>query len=831
MTERYGWDTTPTPDLGIDPTKASAKMQTLANFVQGKVWGKDVASAYKQGLLQSGIESRAALDKAITTDGRYNSLYARQATSDANSTEAKTKANQALDRSANTSAQLNTLVLNGDSSVEAAQARVDTKAYAHPTLKARLDTEHQEVTAQLDQKVTKGNVSVSDINKNLGKLDQTYMSDELLQQIAGKTEINATVAPKSITTNKLASKSVTPSTTNFFVNSSNLVNHLTIINDKSINNSTGELIDNTSNSVSDFIEIKPNTTYTSYRSLRKGFYDINKNFISTDTVDGTWISPSNAYFVRIVSHTGYYGVTTQLNLGDSLLPFELFYEYIPFNVLGDVEITNGDVKDGAIEPEKTSYFKYSSNLFNKRNVLMDNVISIGGQISPNTQYCVSDFTLIKPDTQYSCLGTLRLTFYDENKEYVYDNTLDTYNEAKSFTTRSNVKYVRMSVYKIRLDVAQMNIGSSLLPYEIGGSFVKGGHIPPKSIGYDELKNITLTDDKTGEKIKIDYTDGKITKTGGDFYMLDTDLPPVFNTNMSVTDITTEVNNFKSADIYGLYDALMASYPKYITKTLIANEDSPDSLPVYRYDFKPVRPDTDVETKQIKIILASGAHPEKAGVWYVYHLFKNICENWEQDETLEILRFNIHFIVVPVTAPWSYDNGSRVNYNGVDLARNFPAGWQQGEAGNTWGGTEPLTEPEAIALHEILVNNLDALAAIDCHNFFTSPYNFLWGACANIFSRHVMRSHIQQMDRKWKKEHAFMNQDEDVFIGNVRQYAPGGSLGYQANEYGIRGALTYETGVMLLQDSPDSYTDNVMTMGYEAFTNFISTLIKELLKRQ
>lgn len=123
MTERYGWDTEPTPDLGIDPTKASAKIQTLADFVQGKVWGKDVASAYKQGLLQSGIESRAALDKAISTDNRYNSLYA----------------------------QLDTMVINGDSSVEAAQARVDTKAYAHSTLKARLDTEHQEVTAQLVQ--------------------------------------------------------------------------------------------------------------------------------------------------------------------------------------------------------------------------------------------------------------------------------------------------------------------------------------------------------------------------------------------------------------------------------------------------------------------------------------------------------------------------------------------------------------------------------------------------------------------------------------------------------------------------------------------------------
>lgn len=62
--------------------------------------------------------------------------------------------------------------------------------------------------AQLAQKVTKGNVTVADINKNLGKLDQTYLSDELLQQMAGNTPINAVPADGSITTKKLADKSV-----------------------------------------------------------------------------------------------------------------------------------------------------------------------------------------------------------------------------------------------------------------------------------------------------------------------------------------------------------------------------------------------------------------------------------------------------------------------------------------------------------------------------------------------------------------------------------------------------------------------------------------------
>ena len=48
------------------------------------------------------------------------------------------------------------------------------------------------------------NISVSQINKNLGKLDQSYMTDEFLQQIAGETPISSTVANKSITNDKLS---------------------------------------------------------------------------------------------------------------------------------------------------------------------------------------------------------------------------------------------------------------------------------------------------------------------------------------------------------------------------------------------------------------------------------------------------------------------------------------------------------------------------------------------------------------------------------------------------------------------------------------------------
>lgn len=68
--------------------------------------------------------------------------------------------------------------------------------------------QYAQVITALNGLVKKGEVAVSDIDKNKGKFDQTYLSDKLLQQIAGNTPINAVPADGSITTEKLADNSV-----------------------------------------------------------------------------------------------------------------------------------------------------------------------------------------------------------------------------------------------------------------------------------------------------------------------------------------------------------------------------------------------------------------------------------------------------------------------------------------------------------------------------------------------------------------------------------------------------------------------------------------------
>ena len=65
------------------------------------------------------------------------------------------------------------------------------------------------------------NISVTQINKNLGKLDETYMSESLLAKMTGEGTFGTVPQDKSITTIKLASKSIKANNTDFISTKNN----------------------------------------------------------------------------------------------------------------------------------------------------------------------------------------------------------------------------------------------------------------------------------------------------------------------------------------------------------------------------------------------------------------------------------------------------------------------------------------------------------------------------------------------------------------------------------------------------------------------------------
>lgn len=83
----------------------------------------------------------------------YSTTVERSIEAANRSKNAETVAEQAKQQALSTQTQLNQIVVEGDSSVEAAQARVSADDTVYDTLKERLDTEHTQVTQQLTQTI------------------------------------------------------------------------------------------------------------------------------------------------------------------------------------------------------------------------------------------------------------------------------------------------------------------------------------------------------------------------------------------------------------------------------------------------------------------------------------------------------------------------------------------------------------------------------------------------------------------------------------------------------------------------------------------------------
>lgn len=249
---------------------------------------------------------------------------ADKAKSDSN--EAKTKAEQALLKSESTQEQLNQVVIDGDSSVEAAQARVDEKGQPHSTLKERIDDGFTKVNTQLaetddelnyieNKKMNKDttDISVSQINKNKGKFDQTYLSDELLQQIAGDAPVNAEPRFDSVVSDMLTNRAITPAKLDGVIISKNIADKDGLISGV-LSPSHGGINESTTSLTSPFIVVFTEKVVSNY-PLRVNFYDTDRNFIGSE---GSVSSQEAKTVYSIPEDTKYIRYSTYHTIVDNL---------------------------------------------------------------------------------------------------------------------------------------------------------------------------------------------------------------------------------------------------------------------------------------------------------------------------------------------------------------------------------------------------------------------------------------------------------------------------------------------------------------------------------
>lgn len=329
--------------------------------------------------------------------------------------------------------------------------------------------------------------------------------------------------------------------------------------------------------------------------------------------------------------------------------------------------------------------------------------------------------------------------------------------------------------------------------------------------------------------------------------------PIYDANIPVFQLSEEkpAKNTKhtSDDIYAMYDALMAKYPQYITKTDMGL-CSDGVNHVYRYDFREASPYVDVsgrhewsETKS-KAIIISGIHWEWGGIFALYYALEEIAGNPD----LKDFRRNTHLIVLPVSNPYGVEHQSVRNANQVEIHRNFEIDFiYPGEDGyievgqRSHGGTSPLSEIETQYIDGLLKENTDAAFFLSCHSFQQDTdwgTGFIWHSPATYYMCNMGYRVIDKLSNAWiakygeilytgTKEYKTPRlQDGDICLGFGRLSTTNGTETKQAMKYGIQGInleICDTFWVHGTKEKPEKALSSfTLSRGAEVYVNFLLT---------
>lgn len=685
--------------------------------------------------------------------------------------------------------------------------------------------EFEQLQITLNGLLKRGDVSVSDINTNLGKIGLSHLADEVIQAIAGTASVNAIPSDLSITTNKIANNAITPEKASFINGSDNLLNKNDVIANKNLDTTTGELINSSVSSVfNTWFPVREGEVYTSKSINTRVYYKSDKTFLSAVTGYGTFTIPTGASYMRISTPRVN---EAQLNRGSELLDYDEYREQtlsseIKINKLPDNIITTPLIKNNAITPEKTTFVRLPKNLIDKNSLIQGKSLDSKGGVSENSMFYITDYIPIKENETYTASSSPqnRVIFYDESKNYIDygynpENTI-------TFTTPEKTAYVRLNVYTTFKDTPMLNKGTELLPYEdwhepyLEGVTV-GNNIDSEKVTEEIIKKIK-------EEVPV-----KNKKT----FTLDTSLDLNYTPETiqgCSDDDPLPMGQIQYTDMYGMYDELCNKYPNYVSRKVEGKDILEDEI--ISYTFKPeeqsfTRNSEEVEKtfKRFKFFIVSSTHGnERTSIWVLYNLMKLICEKWQTNESLEFLRWNVEFVICPIISPGGYRNFTRINANGVDLNRNFDADWENGssdKSSTTYRGDAPMSEPEAIVCDNIIKRE-NPNFVIDFHNFHaqSTPTSFNWIVGYSDKVNDIADLVLSKMARKWKKQYPDLPQDVVGFGYGSPGIQVGSLTNYAQKKYGIPSSLFEVCWKMDAKTDSIKRDSFISTIGLDSFSNFL-----------
>lgn len=470
-----------------------------------------------------------------------------------------------------------------------------------------------------------------------------------------------------------------------------------------------------------------------------------------------------------------------------------------------------------------NYIKWPLNIIPSTNYTDGKYLNPDGSEGSSATYKISDYFLIKPNTQYiNGNGQADFCFYDKEKNFIsYQGTL-AYNT--TFTTPINAVYARRSS-NTSPTVWQINEGNTLLAYS--------AYEPLVLIGSSESP----------------YANSPFYK--GKFTLSKPDVFPWYPGYISdYSAFNFHRTNTKYADIITLFDALVSSAETgYITKSSIGTAEGADEggnpYTIYEYAFVPKNYTNALSKKKHpKILIDCSIHGfEKNSTFGFFCLLYDVVHNWDKHPLLATLRHFVEIRIVPVSNPWGFDREDRKNANGVNLNRNFPAtNWTP----TSESGDAPLDQSESAALAAWLQAHPDMWFYFNVHtnghynaNGYNEananmPYNNINDDYYNLMFN-AFKRHIERQTAYLQNQFAEITPTYSEFYGRIQDSAAEGQAGY-ADEYvcsylhtalamtleGCNGLVVNDESILYPIDATSVHVNSCV------FANCLSELIYEYM---
>lgn len=275
-----------------------------------------------------------------------------------------------------------------------------------------------------------------------------------------------------------------------------------------------------------------------------------------------------------------------------------------------------------------------------------------------------------------------------------------------------------------------------------------------------------------------------------------------------------LKDWKTQDIYSLYDNLWNLYPKRVERKFLgyaSNSTGSDdvSRPIYEYVFKPPYTENNVRGNPIsptlKTLITTGVHGnEKSTVYTTYKMFEHMME--EQYIPLTPLRLNIEFRVIPILNPYGFDNYLRNNANGANLNRDFL--------------TSQVNEMKIV--RNWIFSNDDAILLMDIHNTWMRSYGLTYVVAYQEHMRQLYNGVIRTLSYDWSKKYGY---DDNTTEGHSL-YGGAGHIYYEGSiQSNIKHAVLLETSADDYEEV--EYTSEVLERTYGLTTNYLRSFFNWL----